>query len=397
MQSKTEAYSGAEGSYRVTSYNVFPGIELIYNDISLCEHDFRPEEGKALLEIHHCRSGRMECRIGADFFYLAPGDLSISLSDGAISHSSFPTGSYEGVTIRINGKDAPRCLSCFLADVNVQPDALREKFCPQGQCFVARSSQAIEHIFSELYSVPESIRKGYFKVKILELLLFLSAMELDSSALAERRISNTQVELAKRIGAYLSANMDRRITLEELSNSFHMSQSALKSCFRAVYGESVYSYIRAQKMQCAAADLRRSEMSIMEIAGRYGYDNGSKFAKAFRDTVGMSPTEYRNARVSCKIDKRRLKIMKFHIEDTVKMFGCGVLFGTAGIKILRSRDAKTLYTHVTAAVLRAKDCVMQTADDIRCDCEDIYAGAKSINARRAEEEAAAVIEATEAE
>ena len=62
--------------------------------------------------------------------------------------------------------------------------------------------------------------------------------------------------------------------------------------------------------------------------------------------------------------------MKFHIEDTVKMFGCGVLFGTAGIKILRSRDAKTLYTHVTAAVLRAKDCVMQTADDIRCDCED---------------------------
>ena len=48
-------------------------------------------------------------------------------------------------------------------------------------------------------------------------------------------------------------------------------------------------------------------------------------------------------------------------------------------------------------VLRAKDCVMQTADDIRCDCQDIYAGAKSINARRAEEEAAAVIEATEAE
>ena len=84
--------------------------------------------------------------------------------------------------------------------------------------------------------------------------------------------------------------------------------------------------------------------------------------------------------------------MKFHIEDTAKMFGYGVLFGTAGIKILRSRDAKTLYTHVTAAVLRAKDCVMQTADDIRCDCQDIYAGAKNINERRAAEEDAEVIE-----
>ena len=77
MQSKTEAYSGAEGSYRVTSYNVFPGIELIYNDISLCEHDFRPEEGKALLEIHHCRSGRMECRIGADFFSVSYTHLTL--------------------------------------------------------------------------------------------------------------------------------------------------------------------------------------------------------------------------------------------------------------------------------------------------------------------------------
>ena len=88
--------------------------------------------------------------------------------------------------------------------------------------------------------------------------------------------------------------------------------------------------------------------------------------------------------------------MKFHIEDTTKMFGFGLLFGTAGIKILRSRDAKALYTHVTAAVLRAKDCVMKTADDIRCDCQDIYAGAKNINERRAEEEAAAVIENIEA-
>lgn len=89
--------------------------------------------------------------------------------------------------------------------------------------------------------------------------------------------------------------------------------------------------------------------------------------------------------------------MKIKIEDTVKMFAYGVLFGTAGIKILRSRDAKKLYTGCTAAVLRAKDSVMSTVDDIRCDCEDIYTGAKAINERRAVEEAAEVIENAEAE
>ena len=40
-------------------------------------------------------------------------------------------------------------------------------------------------------------------------------------------------------------------------------------------------------------------------------------------------------------------------------FAAGVLFGTAGLKILGSEDAKKVYAHTTAAVLRAKDCVMK--------------------------------------
>ncbi len=55
---------------------------------------------------------------------------------------------------------------------------LAEKFCDRSGYFAARSSARVEHIFSELYQVPEAFRMGYFKVKILELLLFLSALEL---------------------------------------------------------------------------------------------------------------------------------------------------------------------------------------------------------------------------
>ena len=74
------------------------------------------------------------------------------------------------------------------------------------------------------------------------------------------------------------------------------------------------------------------------------------------------------------------------------LFAAGVLFGTAGIKILTSKDAKKVYTHATAAVLRAKDCVMETVTRTRENCSDIYADAKDINERRAAEEDAEVIE-----
>ncbi len=68
------------------------------------------------------------------------------------------------------------------------------------------------------------------------------------------------------------------------------------------------------------------------------------------------------------------------------IFAGGVLFGTAGIKILSSKDAKKAYTHTTAAVLRAKDCVMATATSIKENAEDILADAKDINDQRIAED-----------
>jgi hypothetical protein len=60
----------------------------------------------------------------------------------------------------------------------------------------------------------------------------------------------------------------------------------------------------------------------------------------------------------------------------------GVLFGTAGVKVLSSKDAKKAYTHCTAAVLRAKDCVMKTVTTVQENAGDIYAEAKQINLDR---------------
>lgn len=74
------------------------------------------------------------------------------------------------------------------------------------------------------------------------------------------------------------------------------------------------------------------------------------------------------------------------------LFAGGVLFGTAGISILSSKDAKKCYTHATAAVLRAKNNVMETVTTVRENCDDILADAKEINEQRIIEDEAAVIE-----
>ncbi|MBN7773219.1 DUF6110 family protein [Clostridium aminobutyricum] len=68
------------------------------------------------------------------------------------------------------------------------------------------------------------------------------------------------------------------------------------------------------------------------------------------------------------------------------IFATGVMFGTAGIKILFSKDAKKLYTSCAAATLRAKKCVLETVTAIQENAEDIVAEAKAINEEREAQE-----------
>ena len=71
---------------------------------------------------------------------------------------------------------------------------------------------------------------------------------------------------------------------------------------------------------------------------------------------------------------------------SLALFAGGVLFGSAGIKLLSSKDAKKVYTHTTAAALRMKDCVMGTVTTVQENAADILASAKDNNQERAARE-----------
>ena len=84
------------------------------------------------------------------------------------------------------------------------------------------------------------------------------------------------------------------------------------------------------------------------------------------------------------------------VYSKVACFVGGTLFGSVGLKLLSSKDAKKAYVHVTAAGLRAKDCVMETVTKVQENAADVLAAAKDLNeeraAKEAEEKAEAVIE-----
>ena len=143
----------------MTGYRVFDGIELVYNDIEKDTCGIERSAHDHFFEINHCRDGRVEYEADGEFYYLTPGDLSVSRSSCIGRDSYFPLGHYRGISIIVDLEKAPGCLSCVLDDVDVSPDALVKKFCTDRRGFIVRAEESVAHIFSELYSVPESIRK----------------------------------------------------------------------------------------------------------------------------------------------------------------------------------------------------------------------------------------------
>ena len=279
------------GELLLTCYPLFPGISLTYRDVHAAAWEAAGEAG--CLTTHHCREGRMEYRVDGRAYCLAAGDMAgLTRWEG---ETCFPTGHYHGVTVTLDPTRAPDCLSCFLEDVDVRPQALMDRYCREGGCFVARSSPRVEHIFSELYTVPEGIRRGYLSVKLLELLLALSVWE------GEPRPGGTpaQTRLVGEAEALLQDRPEERWTLARLSQRLGASPSLLQGSFRAVYGMSPGAFLRARRMRYAAELLRRSDESVLAIAGQLGYDNASKFARAFRQVMGVSPSDYRRGPDSC--------------------------------------------------------------------------------------------------
>ena len=78
-----------------------------------------------------------------------------------------------------------------------------------------------------------------------------------------------------------------------MTTALHASAAQIKGSFQAVYGMTPAAFLRSRKMHGAAQLLRETDRTVLDIAGQFGYDNASKFAKAFRDVIGVSPAAYR--------------------------------------------------------------------------------------------------------
>jgi len=286
------------GEGMMTLYHVFPGVFLMYNDFHMKECVSEFQAGMDMLCIDHCREGRIEQEIGADAYsYLEAGELRVDQRTHHSGKVNFPLCHYHGISIGFKMDVAVKEIPAHMKGFSVDLYELQRKYCCAPKPFVViQGEPAIKHIFSELYNVPVKIKKDYFRIKVLELLLYLDALELSGNTKERPYFYKGQVEKVKAIHALLTQDLTEHYTLGELSERFDIALTPLKNCFKTVYGSPVFSYMRTYRMNYAASLLKSEKnLKIAEIAGIVGYDSPSKFASAFHQTLGKTPLEYRKS------------------------------------------------------------------------------------------------------
>ena len=279
----------------MTIYELFDGVSLVYNDfhMHLCRSNL--EVKLNFFCIDHCREGKIEHEIKDGVYaYTGPGDLKIDNRKQHKGNILLPLNHYHGITICIDIDKANISVKKVFPSFEIDLNELKDKFCQNDEPYIISASESIEHIFHELYLVPNKIRQTYMTLKVFELLLFLEALEVKEDSNERPYFYKTQVEKVKAIHKLMTDHIDKHYTLDELSKKYNISLTVMKSCFKNIYGDSIFSYMKKYKMNQAAVYLKTNkELSVCDIAGILGYDSPGKFSTAFKSVMGITPLLYR--------------------------------------------------------------------------------------------------------
>lgn len=247
------------------------------------------------LIINYCIRGRCELVLNDNkSVFLSAGQISLT-EKFAQSQYVYPGGLYEGIELFIDPEAARDGVAALRDPFGLQIEDLRRRYCANGDTFIAELPLAAE-LLKKLYRLQREddpagmVGRKTGAIDLLAMLLYDRLLPKEGRSVYYTRF---QVEIAREIESIIGADLSHSHTVREFSLQFGISEGSIKKYFFGVYGQSIARYTTHKRMVYAASLLEKTGSSILEVAGRVGYESQSKFASAFRREFGLTPFEYR--------------------------------------------------------------------------------------------------------
>lgn len=288
--------SGSDGDGRMRFIPIFHGVTLAQISVTAASWPApQPErctpDTKGPLIINYCVRGRCELLLNDNrHVFLTVGHVSLT-ERFAQNEYIYPGRAYEGIELFIDPDVASAGLPLLRDGFGVDIPHLREKYCPDGETFIAKM-QLPEPLLGRLSAPEADLSSVGAKTGVVD---FLAMLLQDGAAKQEPQVfyTKTQVEIAKQAERIITADLSKTHAVREFAELFFISESSVKNYFFGVFGQSISQYTLHRRMLLAAELLQETRLPVIEVANRVGYLNQSKFSAAFRREFSRTPLEYR--------------------------------------------------------------------------------------------------------
>ncbi len=257
--------------------------------------------------INYCSEGRCELSMkDGSATFLEGGELAVDLGHTVQNDTSFyyPNQLYRGVELCfVPGEDLDRKLS--LGEENMQITSRFQGFYMElNQLLITQPENCVRIAFEIMEAdAALGMPKEVLRINVYRLLTMLGDLRFTKK---KRRtyFTDSHIKIAKLAKEEMSADLSKQLPAAQLAARFGISESSLKNYFRGVYGKGYHEYFNELRMKKASELLAGEGIKVSEAAAKVGYANQSRFAKAFKEYFGVSPTKYsRKMHVDAQLQK----------------------------------------------------------------------------------------------
>lgn len=283
-----------KGNGYIKAFKVMDGLEVAYLDMDVkVPMKNMLNIDKKCIEITCCLNGQAEIMLdNGKYIFMSDGDISLFGYQTKAAYCDVTGKHFKGIRIMIYIDKFILGLNKMFDTDNFEADKFFGKIFNSDRVIISHGNVSLNHILKELYVLPDEYNEYLMRIKVVELIFYLVS-GIDYKKNDTIYFSKESIEKIKEARKILLDNLDKFITIKELSKQVNMNTTDLEKGFKSIYGTTIFTYGKMEKMKKAKELLEDEALSILEVSLAVGYSNGGKFAKAFKEAFGMLPTQYR--------------------------------------------------------------------------------------------------------
>lgn len=229
--------------------------------------------------IHHVVSGKGSYTVDGKTYSVNTGDTFIIYPGAVASYCADRQNPWEYYWVGFGGGDVKTLIA--------QTD-----FTPAHPVITLNQSEELKEILLKIYHCSGNELSNHVQMTGY-LYLFLSVLIKHASGKTDS--ADVSLDYIRQAVDFISENYERPISVMEIADALRISRSYLYRIFMKHMGQSPKAYLENYRIKQACILLKKTSLSVNQIAGLVGYEDQLYFSKVFRKRMNLSPRIYRHA------------------------------------------------------------------------------------------------------